>query len=179
MAKRLVDKEPDRFVGFNLDDTPPGWSGVASLSTPLREPNPDLPHLSMMADRVRPCLEAGKNVILPCDLQSLEAHGRPLVEKLLGLKLVDPDLLIVRLEVSVEVAVSRDRGCVRDQWGHSHGESAVRNFHSILPSPPWEGVEESIDTNLLGIPQVESQLLTLIRRKWPCHHRDSGKPTTR
>ena len=142
LARRLEGQSPDRFV-------------VVASDNPPSHPNNRIAQVGLWGQLVREQWAAGQNVLLDCDLQApWEATQLMLA---LGLPRPDSDVLIIRLSVPLEAALSRRSNLTPAEVAH---------YHQCWNAPPIAG-ELQLDTNGKDPGEVMADAIQMIRGKWP------------
>jgi hypothetical protein len=155
LAKSLEDRFPDHFGIVLTDHLPP----------PEGYPNPPKTQVELDARRtaqvvlwgrlVRDFMDAGRNVILDCDLQ---VPGEvTILRKVAGIPIPGPDVMIIRLGVSRETAISRRANLTIPQ---------VTELHEWWSAPSLTD-EEEVNTEGRDPDGLSDHVLELVRKKWP------------
>ncbi len=142
LARSIEGQPPDHFVLLQSDNPP---SHV----------NPRPAQVEMWGSWVQEHLTAGQNVLLDCDLQA-EWEARVLAQTS-GVSLPGPDILIVRLWLSIAAAISRRNNMPIDD---------VIRFHTGHGAPPFPP-ERQVNTDGKSPGDVKVEVLELVCAKWP------------
>jgi hypothetical protein len=155
LGRSLNGRSPDYFVVIETDQ----------LAPPPEFPNPPRTNAEGVARRiaqvilwgqhVRGQFSNGKSVLLDCDLQfPWEAS---LLGPSIGIQLPGPEVLVIRLNVSVATATGRRANL---------SPETVANLHQNWSAPSL-GFDDEVQTDGVDPAEVERSVLSLVRAKWP------------